>query len=269
MVLPPWWEDGTWDIVPNTKDSWWDCSLWHEIFHSKGCSKTWVLHPHFEGNGFLLWLFQTKDFWKSKTKGITTKIVEHNNWNDKGCRCCENISMVGRNNCSNDQEDGSLRNQRHNLDDGINFLTKDWVNKHTQDNRDNHDTQGTKEEALGRDTHVLTGQEWQEGWNHEWCQESWEGFNRDIQGNIPKGIEAQVELAIENARRILRAAGSDLDKVLMCRCFLQKQEDFAGMNQVYFKYFGDAKVGPARYTVVAPPVADCYLFERAMFAVVE
>lgn len=91
----------------------------------------------------------------------------------------------------------------------------------------------------------------------------------DIQGNIPKGIEAQVELAIENARRILRAAGSDLDKVLMCRCFLQKQEDFAGMNQVYFKYFGDAKVGPARYTVVAPPVADCYLFEIAMFAVVE
>ena len=52
-------------------------------------------------------------------------------------------------------------------------------------------------------------------------------------------------------------------------CFLQKQEDFAGMNQVYFKYFGDAKVGPARYTVVAPPVADCYLFEIAMFAVVE
>ena len=77
------------------------------------------------------------------------------------------------------------------------------------------------------------------------------------------------QLAIENARRILRAAGSDLDKVLMCRCFLQKQEDFAGMNQVYFKYFGDAKVGPARYTVVAPPVADCYLFEIAMFAVVE
>ena len=83
------------------------------------------------------------------------------------------------------------------------------------------------------------------------------------------GEDIQVELAIENARRILRAAGSDLDKVLMCRCFLQKQEDFAGMNQVYFKYFGDAKVGPARYTVVAPPVADCYLFEIAMFAVVE
>ena len=53
----------------------------------------------------------------------------------------------------------------------------------------------------------------------------------DIQGNIPKGIEAQVELAIENARRILRAAGSDLDKVLMCRCFLQKQEP--GVFQVF------------------------------------
>lgn len=101
------------------------------------------------------------------------------------------------------------------------------------------------------------------------CLLRFRAVGEDIQGNIPKGIEAQVELAIENARRILRAAGSDLDKVLMCRCFLQKQEDFAGMNQVYFKYFGDAKVGPARYTVVAPPVADCYLFEIAMFAVVE
>ena len=91
----------------------------------------------------------------------------------------------------------------------------------------------------------------------------------DAQGNIPQGIEAQVELAIENARRILRAAGSDLDKVLMCRCFLQKQEDCTGMNQAYFKYFGNAEVGPARYTVVAPPVADCYLFEIAMFAAAE
>ena len=55
----------------------------------------------------------------------------------------------------------------------------------------------------------------------------------------------------------------------MCRCFLQKQEDFTGMNQAYFKYFGNAEVGPARYTVVAPPVADCYLFEIAMFAAAE
>ena len=143
MVLPPWWKDRTWDIVPNTKDGWWNSSLWHEVFHGKGCSKTWVLHPHFEGNGFLLWLFQTKDFWKSKTKRITTKVMKHNNWDNKGCRCCENIGMVGRNHCSNNQEDGSLWNQRHNLDDGINFLTKDWVNKHTQNDRNNHDTQGT------------------------------------------------------------------------------------------------------------------------------
>ena len=99
MVLPPWWEDGTWDIVPNTKNSWWDSSLWHEIFHGKRCPQAWVLHTHFESNGFLLRFFQTKEFWKSKTKGITTKIVEHNDWNDKGCRCCENIGMVGRNNC--------------------------------------------------------------------------------------------------------------------------------------------------------------------------
>ena len=91
----------------------------------------------------------------------------------------------------------------------------------------------------------------------------------DIQGNIPKGIEAQVELAIENARRILRALALIWIRCSCADASSRSKRTFAGMNQVYFKYFGDAKVGPARYTVVAPPVADCYLFEIAMFAVVE
>lgn len=87
----------------------------------------------------------------------------------------------------------------------------------------------------------------------------------DVNGNVPEGIEKQTELAINNARHIIEAAGATLDDVLMCRCFLQKLEDFDGMNKVYFKFFGDQDAGPARYTMVAPPVAEELLFEIAMF----
>ena len=43
----------------------------------------------------------------------------------------------------------------------------------------------------------------------------------DENGKAPAGIEAQVELAITNAKHIIEAAGASLDDVLMCRCFLQ------------------------------------------------
>lgn len=87
----------------------------------------------------------------------------------------------------------------------------------------------------------------------------------DLNGNVPEGVEAQTELAICNAQKIIEAAGATLDDVLMCRCFLQKMSDFDGMNQAYFRFFGGQEAGPARYTVVAPPVADELLVEIAMF----
>ena len=69
----------------------------------------------------------------------------------------------------------------------------------------------------------------------------------DTQGCVPDGIEAT------------------LKDVLMCRCFLQKKEDFAGMNAAYSRYFGGEKnIAPARYTVIAPPVDEKYLVEIAM-----
>ena len=86
----------------------------------------------------------------------------------------------------------------------------------------------------------------------------------DENGNVPAGIEAQVELAITNAKHIIEAAGASLDDVLMCRCFLQTMDDFQGMNKAYFKFFGEQENGPARYTVVAPPVSKELLFEVAM-----
>lgn len=89
----------------------------------------------------------------------------------------------------------------------------------------------------------------------------------DEAGTIPADIQGQTAVAIENAKKLIEAAGGSLDNVLMCRCFLQKKEDFAGMNEAYAKYFGGThNTAPARYTVIAPPVDEAYLVEIAMIA---
>ena len=59
----------------------------------------------------------------------------------------------------------------------------------------------------------------------------------------------------------LEAAGSSLEKVLFCQIFIAKREDRAIANEVWDRFFLNMDVGPARYTVVAPTVAEPYLFE--------
>lgn len=87
----------------------------------------------------------------------------------------------------------------------------------------------------------------------------------DESGNIPAGIGAQTELAIQNAKKLIEAAGGSLDNVLMCQCFIRNQADFSGMNAAYAKYFGgNLNLAPARYTVIAPPTDEKYLVEIAM-----
>lgn len=94
------------------------------------------------------------------------------------------------------------------------------------------------------------------------------GFAED--GTVPETIEEQTTLAIKNAEKVLAAAGATLDDVVMCQCFLQKKEDFAGMNAAYSQCFGgEGKIYPARYTVLAPPVEEIFLVEIAMIAEVE
>jgi 2-iminobutanoate/2-iminopropanoate deaminase len=64
-----------------------------------------------------------------------------------------------------------------------------------------------------------------------------------IEGDIAK----QTERVMENLKGIVEAAGSSLDKVLKTSVFLSDMGDFAAMNAVYAKYFGEAP--PARATV--------------------
>lgn len=56
---------------------------------------------------------------------------------------------------------------------------------------------------------------------------------------LAEGIEAQTERAILNIKAILEAGGSDLQRVVKVTVLLHHISDFAAMNGVYQRYFGD------------------------------
>ena len=60
-------------------------------------------------------------------------------------------------------------------------------------------------------------------------------------------IAAQTEQVMKNLSAILQQAGADLSSVVKTTVFLRDMNDFAAMNEVYARWFGDHK--PARSTV--------------------
>ena len=62
-------------------------------------------------------------------------------------------------------------------------------------------------------------------------------------------VKAQTERVMANLQAVLKAAGSDLSKVVKTTVFLATMDDFAAMNEVYGRWFGDHR--PARSTVAA------------------
>jgi 2-iminobutanoate/2-iminopropanoate deaminase len=60
-------------------------------------------------------------------------------------------------------------------------------------------------------------------------------------------VAAQTEQVMKNLTAILREAGTDLSGVVKTTVFLRDMNDFAAMNEVYGRHFGDHK--PARSTV--------------------
>jgi 2-iminobutanoate/2-iminopropanoate deaminase len=62
-------------------------------------------------------------------------------------------------------------------------------------------------------------------------------------------VAAQTAQCLANVRTILRAGGSDLQYVLRCGVFLLDMKEFAEMNGVYSRVFGEHR--PARTTIQA------------------
>jgi 2-iminobutanoate/2-iminopropanoate deaminase len=62
-------------------------------------------------------------------------------------------------------------------------------------------------------------------------------------------VAAQTERVLLNLSAVLEAAGSSLGQVVKTTVFLADMKDFAAMNEVYGRHFGDHR--PARSTVQA------------------
>ncbi|MEO8449750.1 MAG: RidA family protein [Gemmatimonadota bacterium] len=61
------------------------------------------------------------------------------------------------------------------------------------------------------------------------------------------GVGDQTEQVMKNLDAVLKAAGTDLSKTVKTTVFLTDMADFAAMNEVYARAFGDHR--PARSTV--------------------
>lgn len=71
----------------------------------------------------------------------------------------------------------------------------------------------------------------------------------DASGNIVRdSFEGEFRRSLENVKRVLEAAGSDLQHVVQTRNYVQNTEDLPLFNQLYREYF--SAPFPARTTIV-------------------
>jgi 2-iminobutanoate/2-iminopropanoate deaminase len=73
------------------------------------------------------------------------------------------------------------------------------------------------------------------------------GFDPASGELVDGGISEQTERVLQNIRSILESAGADLSQVVKTTVFLVDMADFAAMNEVYARVFGNHR--PARSTV--------------------
>lgn len=74
-------------------------------------------------------------------------------------------------------------------------------------------------------------------------------FDPKTMEQVPGGVTEQTERSLTNLRAILEEAGAGMDTVVKTTVFLQDMDDFAAMNEVYARHFGDHR--PARAAVQA------------------
>ena len=75
---------------------------------------------------------------------------------------------------------------------------------------------------------------------------------REVVGD---GIAEQTEQVMANLRAVLEAAGSSLHRLVKTTVFLQRLEDFGGMNEVYARHVGDRPPARSTVEVAALPLA--------------
>jgi 2-iminobutanoate/2-iminopropanoate deaminase len=83
-------------------------------------------------------------------------------------------------------------------------------------------------------------------------------------GGIPEGIEAQTRQALANVEAILKAASSDLSKVVSATVYVSDIGLWPDVNRIYAELFGAHR--PARTVAVSPQLHYGALIEVQVIA---
>ncbi len=83
-------------------------------------------------------------------------------------------------------------------------------------------------------------------------------------GLVPEGVEAQAHQVFKNLSELLKAAGSDMSKVVKTTVFIKNMDDFGLVNSVYAQYFTDPF--PARSCVEVARLPKDMLVECEVIA---
>ena len=83
-------------------------------------------------------------------------------------------------------------------------------------------------------------------------------------GAVAEGLEAQAHQVFKNLTELLKAAGSDMSKVVKTTVFIKDMNDFAAINAIYAQYF--AEPYPARSCVEVARLPKDVLVECALIA---
>ncbi len=83
-------------------------------------------------------------------------------------------------------------------------------------------------------------------------------------GAIAVGLEAQAHQVFHNISELLKAAGSDLSRVVKTTVFIKDMNDFAAINAVYAQYF--VEPFPARSCVEVARLPKDVLLECEVIA---
>lgn len=83
-------------------------------------------------------------------------------------------------------------------------------------------------------------------------------------GEIAQGLEAQANQVFKNVSALLKAAGSDISKVVKSTVFIKNMDDFGAINAVYAQYFKEPF--PARSCVEVARLPKDVLLECEVIA---
>ncbi len=83
-------------------------------------------------------------------------------------------------------------------------------------------------------------------------------------GAVAEGLEAQAHQVFKNLSELLKAAGTDMTKVVKTTVFIKNMNDFAAINAVYAQYFTEPF--PARSCVEVARLPKDVLLECEVIA---